>query len=134
MLSINNSQRLITYVIFKHEFEFEQYLDIMGENKYRQALTRFRISAHNLNIEKGRHLNINREQRICNKCNMKVIENEYHFLLVCPFYTNIRKTYLKPYFCHWPNVHKFESLMKSTHTKTILNLSKYIYYAMCERG
>lgn len=39
------------------------------------------ISDHNLMMEKGRHLEINRHQRICPKCN--VIANEQHFLTEC---------------------------------------------------
>ena len=30
-------------------------------------------------------------ERICKCCNMKVVENEYHFILVCPGYKDIRK-------------------------------------------
>jgi hypothetical protein len=43
-------------------------------------------------IEEGRHRNI--ENKPTPKCNMKEIETEYPFLLVCPYYNDLRKTYL----------------------------------------
>ena len=131
--NINNSNRLASYSTYKEDFEFETYLNRINVTRFRIALTQFRISAHNLAIEKGRHENIPKENRLCKYCNMKVIESEYHFLLVCPAYTTIRKQYLKPYYCHWPSINKFRSLMSSKSTKVINNLSKYIYYATRSR-
>ena len=58
---------------------------------YRKLITKLRISEHNLLIEKGRHLNIPREQRLCSHC--KCIDDEKHFLLHCTnesfFFLNI---------------------------------------------
>ena len=51
---INNSSRLSTHSRIKHDFNQEKYLNTVNEKKYRIALTKFRISAHNLEIEKGR--------------------------------------------------------------------------------
>ncbi len=45
--------KLRTYRSFKEEFTFEQYLDRVNIKKHRVALTRFRLSCHNLEIEKG---------------------------------------------------------------------------------
>ena len=51
--------------------------------KLRVALTKFRISAHYLEIERGRYTNTTREDRICKLCKCHV-ETEYHFLLCMP--------------------------------------------------
>ena len=69
---INNSNRLITYCIYKHDFAFENYLDVLKENKCRVVLTRFRLSSHDLNIEQGRYDNVPRHERICKCCRMNV--------------------------------------------------------------
>jgi hypothetical protein len=45
-----------TYRLFKNNFAFESYLDL--DNFNRNVLIRFRISAHNLESEKGKHQNI----------------------------------------------------------------------------
>ena len=72
------------YSRYKHDFLFETYLDIIPDQKYRIALTKFRLSSHNLAIERARFENIPRCERVCRCCNINMIESDYHFLLVCP--------------------------------------------------
>ena len=48
---INNSPRLETHSLFKHEFKCESYLDFINDNRFRSALTSFRVSSHQLQIE-----------------------------------------------------------------------------------
>ena len=67
---INNSNRLITYARYKHEFAFENYLDFITEKKYRISLTRFKLSSHELHIERGRYEHVLRDKRFCKCCNM----------------------------------------------------------------
>jgi len=89
--NINNSRRPNTYCIFKHTFNLEPYLDSITNKRFIITLSRFRLSSHKLEIERGRYHNIDRENSICTFCNSKAIENEYHFLLICPLYRDIRK-------------------------------------------
>ena len=63
--------------------------------RYRQALSKLRCSSHSLEIETGRHNNTPRTSRICEKCSMNVLENEYH---VCPFYRELRNNILTQYY------------------------------------
>ena len=127
---INNSNRLMPYSIFKHDFVLEKYLNLTIENKYKVALSRFRTSSHDLFVETGRYDNVPQDQRLCKSCNRNRIEDEFHFLLVCPKNRELRKTYFKTYFCYLPTLHKFENLMSATSNKVICNISKLIYYAM----
>ena len=55
-------------------------------------MTKFRLSNHRLMIEKGRHQNLERHDRICPFCNS--IEDEIHFLTKCVTYRYIRKELL----------------------------------------
>ena len=127
--SINSSTKLQSYCIFKQDTEHEPYLNFIRLNKYKFALSRFRLSSHSLAIESGRYNNTPREERLCIHCNMNTIENEYHFLLVCPFYADLRRKYLSPYYCRWPTLNKFKSLMQNKTDTTVNKLSKFIYYA-----
>ena len=43
----------------------ETYLETIHVNKFRVSLSKFRLSSHDLAIEKGRYDNINRENRHC---------------------------------------------------------------------
>ena len=42
-------------------------------------------------IEKGRYLNLERNQRVCSMCNLNDIEDEFHFILRCPAYNDLRE-------------------------------------------
>jgi len=131
---LNSQSKLETYKLFKTNFEIEKYLCVVRSPKYRSCLTRFRCSSHRLLIEEGRFRNIPREERICQKCSMNLQENEYHFLLVCPFYRNIRLQYLPQYFCHWPSIGKFKTLLSCQQKSTIDKLAKYVYQATIARS
>lgn len=132
--NVRNSDKLQCYVNFKQDFAIEKYLICINSNKLRIRLTRFRCSAHNLNIEEGRYRNINREDRKCNKCNMNVVENEYHFLLVCPHYLDLRTKYIPRYYIHWPNMTKFNNLMSCNNDKILNNIATYLSFATDRRN
>ena len=127
--NINNSNRLSSYCRYKHEFRCEIYLDTIHEKRFKIALSRFRLSSHQLEIERDRYHDIARDERLCKFCPSKCIENEYHFMLVCPLYQELRRQYLKPYFCSWPTLNKFDRIMSTENKKEILNLAKYVYFA-----
>ena len=79
---------------FQKVYKFNKrppYVDICKFKADRSVLCKYRISAHSLSIEKGRHKNIQRSNRICNACNTGQIEDEIHFFLNCPTYDIIRK-------------------------------------------
>ena len=72
----NSKNKLRTYRKFRLIFKLEPYL-LFGTKQQRKLLTKFRISARNLNI--GTKV----EDRICNLCK-KNIEDEVYFLITCP--------------------------------------------------
>ena len=76
--------------------------------EWSQYYSRLRLSSHNLAIETGRYTSIPRRERICTFCNTNVVENEFHFLLACPYYIDLRRKYLPAYYCSWPSLHKFK--------------------------
>ena len=127
--NINNSGRLSSYCLFKHDFTAEKYLFCINENKYRVALSKLRLSSHDLAIKTGHYTNIERQYRKCLQCNMGVVESEYHFTLVRPKYRDLRSNFLKPYFCRWPNTNKFTPLMSSNSVRTINQVAKFVYFA-----
>ena len=129
---VHNSRRLSSYSLYKTDLKLESYLENVTVVKHRIALSKFRVSSHKLAIETGRYYNIPNDERLCMFCNMRAVETEYHLLLVCPYYTSLRRKYLKPYFCRWPSLVKFKLLLS---TKSIqINLAKYLFFAMRLRG
>ena len=104
---ISNSTRADSFRLFA-DFGFKVYLKHITITKFRQDLTRLRVSSHILQIETGRWHNphkIPRNERICIICNS--LEDEFHFLLECSLYTDLRNTYIKPYYWRYPNILKF---------------------------
>ena len=90
---IQLESKMRTYIQFKSHFEFEDYLNISNV-KHRKAMTKLRISAHRLAIERGRYNNIPLDKRICTTCQGQIIEDEYHFLLKCIQHVNARQAML----------------------------------------
>ena len=128
---INNTPKLEYYSMFKTTFCFEKYLDCITNDNFRKSLTSFRVSAHNLEIERGKYYNIPRNMRVCKLCNMQAVESEFHFLLTCPAYRQLRQQYIGP--SSWATIEKFTSLMSVSSKRRLLNLSKFIYLANCNR-
>ena len=80
--------------MFKTSSGFEKYLEYIIKDKFRKSFTASRISVHNLEIERGRYHNILRNLRTCKLCNMQAVESEFHFLLTCPAYRQLRHQYI----------------------------------------
>ena len=82
------------------------------------CLYMYRISAHNLTVEKGRYTGIPRHDRICKVCNTGSIENEQHFLLECPAYKLLREDFIL----------KLEKLAINGRTRLCFNNRKYFLW------
>ena len=79
--------------IVGHGWALEDYLLTITDIKDRIALTKLRLSNHNLSIEKGRHQDLHLHDRTCPFC-PEQIENELHFLIKCPTYESLRRRLL----------------------------------------
>ena len=82
--------KLRTYRTFKQSYSTEQYVCIVTQKRYRSAYAKFRCGVAPLKIETCRY-GLNRipvEDRVCEECN--ILEDEYHVLMLCPIYNDIR--------------------------------------------
>ena len=106
---ISENRKLILYHQFKTKLYTEIYLDVFKIRKFRSLFASFRIACHPLEIEKGSHYNIEKDLRICKAC---TVENEYHFLLIYPYYRDIREIYLPIKYILNPNLHKLKVMLQ----------------------
>ena len=90
---VSLNRKLVLYKDFKLNFSPESRLDFIKLRKYRHALAQIRTGHHSLEIAKERYINIPRNQRLCKVCSSN-IEDEYHFVLCCNVYDDLRDMYL----------------------------------------
>ena len=90
----DETSKLRNYKCLKTTPGLEPYLFRLKNQKMATALSRFRLSSHPLEIELGRHARpkIHKELGFCRVCTQKQVEDEMHFLLVCPSYYERRET------------------------------------------
>ena len=129
--TLEGSSRYTLYREYKYTFGAEKYLSQQIPFKFRKVLIKFRAGLLNLNINEGRWKNIVLPERICPLCNSD-IENEFHFLYICPFDTHIRKKYFPTNMQTCVCMTLFTKFMQ-TEVISVTNLSYYLYHAFEER-
>ena len=116
-------------------FQLQPYLNNLNVFKFCQALTKLRVSSHRLQIEAGRWVKPNRtpiNERVCIFCN--VLEDEFHFVLECKQYIDLRTTYISKYYWDRPSMVKFIDLINTTNKKVCHKLSVFIFKAFENRN
>ena len=128
------------YSKIKYSYNFEKYL-LLKNAKHRSAISKIRLSAHNLAIEAGRWQKKDRSTRICENCKQDTIETEIHFLFSCDKYDIERKTtfeYLKINHCidfEMQNHTKaLKHLFQSDDMKAINIFGKYVHECLVKRN
>ena len=118
------------YKFFKPQLCYESYLDQLSV-KNRKLLAKFRLSSCKLNAITGKYKN-NDNNKLCKMCDLNDIEDEFHFVLVCPKYLILRQKYIKPYFFKKPSVYKLCQLL-SSNRNSLTNLCKFFSEAFIQR-
>ena len=60
-------------------------------------------------IAEGRQKGIPRELRICKSCDLGCVEDEYHFVIICPAYKNLRKKFIPNKFLKFTSILIFKN-------------------------
>ena len=132
---INEHSKLRTYKRMKVNKNMEKYVKIEDiPLAWRKLFCAFRISCHDLEIERGRYIRPKKppDDRICKLCQCQA-ETELHFMLLCSQYQNERSDLFEKVnaiddtFSQLQDEPKFEYLMTSQNTDIIKHVMKYIY-------
>ena len=137
---IIQDKKLKTYAKFKTTYKFEAYLDTLSDFTERSCFAKFRLSAHNLQIEIGRFgkNKTPRSERYCAYCKTLkkyVVEDEVHFLTVCPLFEQERQILFNNIYSLYPstrllnNENMFLWLLSQEDRECIHFLAKF-----CKRG
>ena len=124
----------MTYSKFKLTIKIEPYHDIISSANLRKLLSKFRLSSHDLEIETGRYGNksIPPEQRICKICDLSLVEDEVHFLMVFSKFSNLRTSLfqdvdnINPNFSASMDADKFVWLMSQEDKQITLKFANFL--------
>ena len=125
---ISASPKYTYYKYLIDVYSLQYYLFKFIPVHLRKCINKFRLSSHILAIETGRYIATDRSKRTCFSC-VDEIEDEYHFILVCPLYHSLRKQYIKPYYWKNTSVYKLIKLLKINNIKKLRQFGKYLYSA-----
>ena len=89
-----NKPKLRTYVKFKSVLCPENYVKFCASRKMRSFLAQIRLGILPLKIETGRFTGVKADERFCDLCKT-LVEDEEHFVFVCPNYEVLRAEVLK---------------------------------------
>ena len=119
----------------------EKYVNIVDfPQKSRKLFCVFRISCHDLEIERGRYNNPPKppEDRICKLCKLEP-ETEEHFVLFCPTYRKLRIELFKnivkqdPTIYNIPHSERFIYLMSNQNLIILKEVMSFLLGAYSDR-
>ena len=102
----------------------------MIPGKHLKIMIKLIMSSHRLAIETGRWARpvVPRDQRAYPVCSASP-EDEYHLILICPLYGDIRKALIPKCYYNRPSMYKLVLLFNDARKMVIRNLAKFIYKA-----
>ena len=135
-----SGNKLRTYKTIKETYNTEQYLLMKNMPAHvKRAITRIRLSAHSLEIERGRKAkpqSIPACERFCRQCKTRV-EDEVHFIVECPLYSQLRTEMLRKCpdaYMELGNQALFKALFTSNDDNVLQQLGIFVCRAMCKRN
>ena len=78
-----------------------------------------------MHVVTGRCVGLPVDERKCTLCRLDEIGDEFHYLLKCTHFNELRMKYVKRYHHYHPNVNKLEKLFNESYNKEMLNISKF---------
>ena len=129
---IESSSKLRTYALVKKYFCVEPYILHIRGNHLITAMARYRMSSHDLNIERGRFNNpiTPKNQRICTRCQLNEIDDEIHLLIHCCAMKNEREILydsVAAIINIQPTNEMFLGIMTSRDITVVKSLAQFIY-------
>ena len=127
---IEKSNRCRLYGVIKEVHDTEFYLRQQCNCHLRQGLSKIRLSSHKFFVERGRWSKPKVEyiERLCTLCDQRDIEDEYHILMTCPHYLDLRVKFIKKQYYVRPSMHKFQKLLNTTCKRELFRLMTFIKF------
>jgi len=122
-------------LLHKHDFGYENYLDVLPRS-LRFYFCRLRLLVHPLRMQTGRYdrPRIVPKERYCLCCDTRDLEDEYHFICICPRYGVIRRKYVHKDIYQNPSMFKFIKYLNSWNKVELVKLSMFVKDALAIRN
>ena len=130
-----NVPKLRSFITLKHEYGTEPFLKLHNRG-YRSVIAQFRCGILPLSIETGRFNGIPLEFRLCVFCSENTVEDEFHFLLDCSFYTDLRQALLtkaRSILRDFDGLHNADKVQFLMSHEIINDTAKFMYNALHKR-
>ena len=100
------------------------------------VFSKLRVSVLPLRIQAGRHGRnyIPHNTRYCLCCRPLDIEDEFHFICICSYFSELRRKYIKRFYYTNPSVVKYHLLLPSNNKAELVNLCKLIKESLSLRN
>ena len=125
---ISTSSMCTMYRLFKKQLNFEDYL-LSCNNRERISLAKYRCANSKIPVYNQIYMY---ETELGTLCDLNVNGDEYHYIMICPYFRQSRELYLKHYFYTRPNMRKFSQLFSSENKRTLSRLAKLITVIMIQ--
>ena len=122
--------RLVNYKNFKLSFCTEHYVKTALNRRIRSLICKLRCGTLPIQVELGRYRSVPRDERLCQYCNTREVEDEFHLLFKCPLYKEERAKFFKSINVNAANVTLNELLCDNV----ILKTGQYISNLMSIRA
>ena len=74
--------------------------------------------------------NVEISDRKCHLCDKQDVGDEMHYLLICPYFSEERKKFVKRYYFARPNTLKFKQLLNTKNIQDLRNLCLFVEILM----
>ena len=103
----------------------------MKNVKYRKYITRLRLRSLGLKVETSMYSKTEACSNICECCTLGKTEDECHFVLICPLYTELRERLIPIQYQIHASHFSFIRLMSNAYKNELLtyNLAKFVCMA-----
>ena len=130
---IQSSDRFSLYRTFKSSSNSEMYLLLNMNRHIKCSMTRFRFGISDIAVHHNRYKNVTDDALKCPLCK-HANEDDVHFLLCCPAFSDLRQQFIPPKFYENPCLFRMTLLLAKQNENVLKNLCIYVYKAFKRRS
>ena len=121
---LESSSKGLNYRLFKDSIHLESFFIKLPRSLYIH-LGKLRTGNHRFPCERGHWQGLDRNERKCTLCNCLEVGDEFHYLLVCSFFSLERKWFIVKRYYSNLNILKYKELMNCADERRLKDMSVF---------